>query len=50
MSERESLIIRILKKLGIITTHEVSKEYMCKKAQSMCNHECDSCAWNEVEE
>lgn len=26
------------------------KQEMCKQAQSICNHNCESCAWGEVEE
>lgn len=25
---------------------EIPKEQMCKEAQSICNHECEGCAWN----
>lgn len=45
MQERENIFIRILKRLGIITEYEVSKEDMCKQAQSICNHDCEHCAW-----
>ena len=45
MTERENIFFRILKRLGIITEFEVSKEDMCKQAQSICNHECEHCAW-----
>lgn len=45
MTERENLLIRILKRLGLIVEVEVSKEDMCKQAQSICNHDCDHCAW-----
>lgn len=45
MTERENLLIRILKRLGIIVEVEVSKEDMCKQAQSICRHECEHCAW-----
>ena len=45
MRERENIFIRILKRLGIITEFEVSKEDMCKQAQSICNHDCEHCAW-----
>lgn len=45
MTERENIFIRILKRLGIITEFEVSKEDMCKQAQSICNHDCEHCAW-----
>lgn len=45
MTERENILIRILKRLGIITEFEVSKEDMCKQAQSICTHDCGHCAW-----
>ena len=45
MTERENLLIRILKRLGIIVEVEVSKEDMCKQAQSICNHDCEHYAW-----
>ena len=45
MIERENLLTRILKRLGLIVEHEVSKEDMCKQAQSICNHDCGHCAW-----
>ena len=40
-------LIKILIKLKIIETREVSKHEMCKRAQSVCSHNCNSCAWNE---
>jgi hypothetical protein len=46
MEEHESLIIRILKRLGIITRIEISKEDMCKQAQDVCNYNCEDCAWS----
>lgn len=45
MTERENLLTRILKRLGLIVEFEVSKEDMCKQAQSICNHDCEHCAW-----
>jgi hypothetical protein len=45
--EKKWIIIKILIKLRIIETREVSKYEMCKRAQSVCNHNCNSCAWNE---
>lgn len=45
MTERENLLIRILKRLGIIVEVEVSKEDMCKQAQRICHHDCEHCAW-----
>jgi len=46
MGEHESLIIHILKRLGVITRIEISKEDMCKQAQDICSHKCEDCAWN----
>lgn len=46
MGEHENLWIRILKRLGIITEIEVSKEDMCRQAQNVCNHNCEDCAWS----
>ena len=45
MRERENILIRILKWLGIIIDVEVSKEDMCRQAQSVCNRDCEHCAW-----
>ena len=47
MREKESLFIRLLKKIGLIKEVEISKNVMCKNAQSICNHNCDCCAWRE---
>ena len=43
----ERIVIWVLKKLRFIETREVSKYEMCKCAQSVCSHNCNSCAWNE---
>lgn len=45
MKERENILMRILKRLGIITEIEISKEDMCKQAQNICSHDCGHCAW-----
>ena len=47
MREKESLFIRLLKKIGLIKEVEISKKQMCKNAQSICNHNCECCAWRE---
>lgn len=47
MSERQNILIRIFKWLGLIVERGVSKSDMCKQAQGICNHECEDCAWNE---
>ena len=41
------LFYRLLKWIGMIKTYEVSKKEMCKNAKSVCNKNCESCAWNE---
>lgn len=45
MTEKENIIIRFLKWLGLIKERPISKSEMCKQAQNVCNHKCDSCAW-----
>lgn len=48
--KKESLIHKILRWLGIIKEIKVTKKEMCKQAQSICNHECESCGWAERKE
>lgn len=45
--KKESWFIRLLKKIGLIKTYEIIKKLMCESAKSICNKDCDSCAWNE---
>lgn len=45
--KKDNFIIRFLKKIGLIKEYEISKSEMCKNAQSVCNHNCDTCAWKE---
>lgn len=45
MIEHENLLIRILKWLGVTNAVDVSKEDMCKQAQSICDHDCARCIW-----
>lgn len=47
MREKESLFIRLLKKIGLIKQVEIDKNIMCKNAQSVCSHNCEYCAWRE---
>lgn len=47
MEEKESLFIRLLKKIGLIKEVEIDKNAMCKNAQSVCNHNCECCIWRE---
>lgn len=49
MSERENILIRILKRLGIIVEEEVDKEDMCKHGQVICSHNCEECIWQIME-
>ena len=44
---KESLFIRLLKQIGLIKTYEISKKEMCENAKSVCNRNCESCAWYE---
>ena len=50
MIEKENIVIRFLKwflkRIEILETVPISKEYMCEQAQNICNHECTNCAWN----
>ena len=43
---KEFWLIRFLKKIGLIKTYEINKNEMCKSARSVCNMDCESCAWN----
>ena len=45
----ESWFYRLLKRIGIIKTYEVSKKEMCERAKSICSKNCESCAWYEEE-
>lgn len=44
---RESFIYRLLQRIGLIKTHEVSKKEMCENAKLVCNKNCERCAWRE---
>jgi hypothetical protein len=45
--KKESWFYKLLKWLGLIEEYEVSKKEMCEKAKSICNKNCESCAWHE---
>ena len=45
----ESWFYRLLKRIGLIKTYEVSKKEMCERAKSICSKNCESCAWYEEE-
>lgn len=46
---KESWIIRLLKRIGLIKEYEVDKKEMCKRAvvSGVCPGVCDRCAWGE---
>lgn len=46
MGEKKNIFIRFLKWIGVIKEYEVTKSEMCKNAQSICNRDCEDCAWN----
>lgn len=50
MNEKENIIIRLLKIIGLVKEIPVSKSEMCEQAQNVCNHECNLCAWAERKE
>lgn len=45
--KKESWIYKLLKWLGLIKTYEINKKEMCENAKSICNKNCESCAWYE---
>ena len=36
---------RVIKSKYVITEFEVDKKDMCEQAQSICNRNCEHCAW-----
>ena len=45
--KKESWIFKLLKWFGLIKTYKISKNEMCERAKSVCNHDCAHCAWYE---
>ena len=45
--KKESLLYRFLKWIGLVKAYEVNKKTMCENAKSVCNGNCESCAWGE---
>ena len=45
--KKESWFYRLLKRIAIIKTYEISKKEMCEKAKSICSKDCDDCVWYE---
>ena len=50
MKEKESWFVKFLRKIGLIKTYEISKKEMCERAKSICNGNCEGCAWHERED
>lgn len=50
MIDKENIIIRFLKFIGLIEEKPVSKKEMCKLSFNICDRECELCAWNWKEE
>ena len=52
---KESWIRRFLRRIGLLKTHELSKEQkaeMCRRAvqSEVCPRDCSRCAWGERED
>ena len=47
--KKKSWFYKLLKYFGVIKTYEVSKNEMCESAKSVCNRNCETCVWNEIE-
>ena len=45
--KKESWLYKLLKRFGLIKTYKVNKKTMCENAKSICNGDCESCAWHE---
>ena len=50
MNDKESIFIKFFRWLGLVEKRPISKSEMCKQAQDICNHNCDSCVWAEMGE
>lgn len=50
MNEKETIVLKFLRFIGLIHEVPINKSEMCKQAQDVCNHDCDSCAWAERKE
>lgn len=44
----QRILLKILKKLGLIKEFDIDKADMCKRAvdSGMCSNACENCAWN----
>lgn len=44
----QGILLKILKKLGLVKEFEVDKADMCKRAvdSGVCPNSCEVCAWN----
>lgn len=46
------IVYKILKKLGFIKEQRITEEQakeMCKRAQGICDHDCNSCIWGNLD-
>ena len=45
----QRILLKILKKIGLVKEFEVDKANMCKRAveSGVCPKTCEICAWNE---
>ena len=50
MNEKGLIVLKFLRFIGLLKEIPISKSEMCKQAQDVCNHNCDSCAWADREE
>lgn len=44
---KESWFHRLLRRIGLIKSYEISKKEMCERAQPICDRNCEGCAWHE---
>ena len=47
--KKESWFYKLLKHIGLIKEYEINKKEMCENAKSICNKDCENCAWYEQE-
>ena len=44
---KQSWFYKFLKWLGLIKEYKIDKKTMCENAKSICNKDCEHCAWNK---
>lgn len=45
--KKRSILYRFLEWIGVIKYEVISKKEMCERAKSVCNGNCETCAWHE---